>query len=274
MRNAILPLSLFAALLISSSCAEAAEDEQKAVLFVGDFETGFKGWGRREATAGCFDPEVMAGRARAGEHAIRSYVRVADGADLCQSEVIGPTALPGQERWYAFSIYLPKDYRPDDTWGMYARWQPLCKDERKPVLQLSPPKTDSEGAGWDFPGRWWIVTRAAADKTEDGDEGSEKSIGLGPGKRGGWTDFVFRVKWSRDDGLLQVWQDGVLLVDRTSPTTFGDKGVRFRLGIYKGHGRVERTIAYFDEFRLGGPGATYEDVAPPGPEAQPAAAEK
>jgi len=118
-----------------------------------------------------------------------------------------------------------------------------------------------------------------------------------------WTDWVVRIRWNywkvgtKDNkafmpvasteniagsptaGLIQVWKNGKLIVDQ-SPVQIGahdNAGPTFSAGLYKGWRTaadrasdpiVDRLI-YFDEFRYGGPNATYASVAPGGTKAPP-----
>jgi hypothetical protein len=120
---------------------------------------------------------------------------------------------------------------------------------------------------------------------------------------GKWTDFVVRIRWnfwkvgsrnnsaywdapvrdnvegSPNSGLIQVWKNGQLLINR-SPVQIGtndNAGPVLSAGIYKGwtdasarngDSVVDRAL-YFDEFKYGGPNAQYADVAPGGAGATP-----
>lgn len=75
-------------------------------------------------------------------------------------------------------------------------------------------------------------------------------------------------------GLIQVWKNGVLVVN-LSPVQIGtndNAGPVFSTGLYKGwvsqqaidKDPVTDRLMYFDEFRYGGAGASYNDVAPAG----------
>jgi hypothetical protein len=259
--------------------AQAGEaDPSDNVLFVGDFENGFKGWRKREARVDCREPEIVTRPVRAGKHAMKSYVRHSEKDKKSRSEVADRTVKTGEVRWYAFSIYLPEDYQPDETWELFAQWHAAPGRGRNPVLALNAPGSRPGIEEWEFSGRWWVVNRWAADRGDgrkpDGsrDYGGTSMWPLERAKAGEWTDFVFHVKWSyKEDGILQVWQNGKLTIDYRGPNTFNDAGTYFKMGIYKGgptkKSIVTERVVYNDEFRMGGPNGTYEDVAPPGGEA-------
>ena len=88
---------------------------------------------------------------------------------------------------------------------------------------------------------------------------------------------MFRIKWSyKSDGILQVWKNGNLVVDQQNkPNCFNDaKMPYFKMGIYKGWrdssstGRVSKRVLFHDEFRMAGPGGSYDAVAPGGAEGE------
>ena len=94
----------------------------------------------------------------------------------------------------------------------------------------------------------------------------------GPIRKDQWTDWVVHVKWSyRDDGLVEIWENGKLIAKRRGPNTFNDqRAPYFKMGIYKGwrdrqepKGMVSRRVIYHDEVRFAGPAGTHDDVAPP-----------
>jgi len=191
---------------------------------------------------------------------------------MARTEVSGPGSELGKEYWYGFSIFLPQDYVKDDIWEIVAQWHgvpdfKVGENWRNPVMALS-----TDGGKWQLVNRW--------DAKLNTFQGGKRSYGgtrhydLGEYRRGAWTDWVVHVKWSyRDDGLLEVWKNGVRIVEQKGPNAFNDsKGPYFKMGIYKGWrdpGRksdaVSSRLLYHDEFRMAGADACYDDVAPPVP---------
>lgn len=90
-----------------------------------------------------------------------------------------------------------------------------------------------------------------------------------------WAKWVFRVKWAADNsGLLQVWKDGTLLVDKANyPTSYNDyAGPTVKFGLYRSEPHAgspynglyfDRSL-YVDEYRVGDATATYQTVVPRG----------
>jgi hypothetical protein len=239
--------------------------QRKGLIFSSDFETGdLDGW-KVSGNA----PTVTREVARAGKYAMKTSLDRYKDRDSYRTEVSGPGAEINKEYWYGFSIFLPDDYVPDHIWEIVAQWHAvpdfkLGEQWRNPVLALSTTA-----------GRWGIVTRWDAKRNtfESGRRqyGGQRDYDLGPYRRNVWTDWVVHVKWSYGpDGLLQVWKNGEKVIDQTGPNAFNDaKGPFFKMGLYKGWQKpetpsdaVSKRALYHDEFRMAGPDASYEDVAP------------
>ncbi|MEP2653802.1 MAG: heparin lyase I family protein, partial [Paraglaciecola sp.] len=111
---------------------------------------------------------------------------------------------------------------------------------------------------WMIDNKWdsKVNTFESGDKVYDGDE----QWNLGEYETGSWINWVFQVKWShKEDGLINVWKDGELVVSKTGANTFNDKTAPyFKAGIYKGwhdssvldeNNATNRTI-YFDDVAI------------------------
>ena len=238
------------------------------LLFVGDFETGdLSGW-HVSGNA----PKVTTECVRAGRYAMKTSLDRLHDKVPYRTEVSGPGSKVGGEYWYGFSIFLPDDYVPDKIWEIVAQWHgvpdfKLGETWRNPVMALY-----TTGGHWGLVNRWDAKPNTFAKGKKA--YGGTKRYDLGPYKTGEWTDWVFHVKWSyRDDGFLEVWKNGKLVVTQHGPNCFNDaKGPYFKMGIYKGWkdpkrpcGAVCRRVLYHDEFRMAGAEGSYDVVAPPGP---------
>ncbi|MBN1508228.1 MAG: polysaccharide lyase [Sedimentisphaerales bacterium] len=242
-----------------------AERQRRGLLFESDFENGnLEGWQPSGNT-----PAIVQGPARSGKHAMRTSLDRQKDRFSYRTEVSGPRAEIGKEYWYGFSILLPEDYAPDHIWEIVAQWHGVPdfdagENWRNPVMALS-----TTNGHWGWVSRW----DAKRNTFESGmrEYGGTHNYDLGPYQKGVWTDWVVHVKWSyRQDGLLQVWKDGVKVIDQDGPNAFNDKdGPFFKMGLYKGWSdpnrrsdKVSKRVLYHDEFRMGGSEAGYEDVAP------------
>jgi hypothetical protein len=243
----------------------AEKRERADLIFSSGFEDGkMAGW----RPAGN-SPAVTRELARRGRYAMKTSLdRVRDACPY-RTEVSGPEADVGKEYWYGFSIFLPDDYVPDKIWEIVAQWNCIPDYDvgekwRNPVMALF-----STGGRWSWVTRWDAKRNTFAGGKRE--YGGEHEYDLGPYQRNIWTDWVVHVKWSyQSDGILQVWRNGEKVVDQNGPNAFNDAhGPIFKMGLYKGWTKpetpsdaVSRRVLYHDEFRMAGPGATYQDVAP------------
>ncbi|MHC5056498.1 MAG: heparin lyase I family protein, partial [Planctomycetota bacterium] len=110
-----------------------------------------------------------------------------------------------------------------------------------------------------------------------------------PVRPGEWVSWVVHAKWSPgDDGILQVWKDGRLVMDIKGANVYSTIGVEYtpylKTGIYRPEWHLnkdakrrafeqERPAAtnkaiLATDVKVGGENASYEDVAP-APRARP-----
>lgn len=236
------------------------------LVFVSDFESGFSEWGTERCCS--HSVQIVNFPVRSGNQAVRFTLKKDDplvaGSKRAELKLGGVPA--NSEQWYAFSVYLPPTYKQDPSGELIAQWHDV------PDFEL--------GEGWKSPAlslvtengrlylrRFWDSKQVTGRNQQ---EGTEK-IDLGPYQIRKWTDLVFHVKWSyTSDGLLELWQDGQLVVSKTGPNYYNDiRGPYLKIGMYKGDWKhspgksiVSQRNIYFDEVRVGGANARYEDVAP------------
>ncbi|MDO6391757.1 malectin domain-containing carbohydrate-binding protein [Pontibacter sp. BT731] len=107
----------------------------------------------------------------------------------------------------------------------------------------------------------WASKAIHTDATKDG----EKTYDLGPVEKDKWLDFVYHINFSyKSDGVLEVWKNGVKVVDHRGPNSYNDQTVPyFKYGIYKRNWEnISKRVIYVDDVRVGSENATYNDVAP------------
>jgi Polysaccharide lyase len=257
-----------ATLLGSSGAAYAevlpsgGELTQSPLLFGTSFESGSLG----EWTISGNAPVLTKERARAGSQAVKTYLNRYDSGTSYRTEIRLPGSTDvGKEYWYGFSVLLPSPYPADTLGETVAQWHSIPdagEDSQNPVLAVHI-----------VDGKWKILSRWNTTQPTIKSAQQDITIDLGKHQTDQWTDWVVRVKWSYgNDGVLQVWKDGVRVVDRTGPNCFRDeKGPYFKMGIYKTEwrpknvnlvGTVTERLLYHDELRMAGAGASYDDVAP------------
>lgn len=140
-------------------------------------------------------------------------------------------SLEGAEAWYGFSFYLPEDW--PDVWPtktVIAQWH----QERRHVV-------------------WMLLHRRGALVLDNQSGGATSEyVELIPAGdlTGRWRRIEFYAKWSTGrDGVVQLYLDGDLKVERLGPNMTADK-VYFKYGVYRSfisrHGHpVPTQTAYF-----------------------------
>ena len=255
-------LSIFVLFVLVMSAASAE------TLFTGDFESGKleeDHW-QIDKKPGC-EIDHTTEQARLGKQSIRFIA-----ATGTRCEILPKYGNPlmwrifhepfNEERWYSFSVLLPKESEFAAQNEVIAQWH-SSKDRffgeqagRGPPLALRIRD-----------GNWRITYGSDSDfLSEPGPKAFyplwEKKV-----ETGVWVDWVFRIRWSyEDDGYIDIWQNGEQIVEHRGPNTYNDlRGVYLKLGSY--HPGVRRVI-YLDEVRLGDKNESFESMAPPGSQQQ------
>jgi hypothetical protein len=254
------------------SRTDSPPGSERGLMFTSSFDSEIGDW-RVER---CCDHSVRRVRnpVRAGSRALRFEIRKGEPfvANANRAELRRPgdyrvTGGIGDERWFGFSTFIPPDWESDVEGDVIAQWHASpdfdCETWRSPPLQIT-----TEGEEVRVLMRW--DSKPCTDHDEA--EGSE-TIHAGDLARGRWTDWVVHATWDYDDdGMLRMWRDGKLVVDRRGPNAYNDqRGLFFKIGVYKWRwkepderSRVTRRVVFHDEVRIGGPDASCEDVKPPG----------
>jgi hypothetical protein len=220
---------------------------------------------------------------RAGTHAARFELDRSDPPlhNGSRAEISGenPPEPRGVERWYGFSTYLPSSWTVDRTPENIVQWHQVggdCSNGCSPPLAIN-----TQNGHYVLSQNWQKSLSTPGDwNFEDSD--------IGPYEVGRWTDWVVHVKWSTDDdGLLQVWKDGVPVSEVNPPSgqqprdfshkigrndDFGDQvhGNYLVIGIYKWPwfpkqqaSDTTNRVLYTDEVRTADGSGSYAQVAPP-----------
>lgn len=136
----------------------------------------------------------------------------------------------GDERWFGFSVFIPSSWVFETAWAPETIFE-VINGGRSPFFEIETDKT-----------QWVVITRTGSGP--QGDPSWKVSCWTCPPQpaappiaRGVWTDFVVHAVWSATTtGLLQVWMNGVKVVDRVNlATAFSDIGSVSKpsWGIYK-----------------------------------------
>lgn len=192
-----------------------------------------------------------------------------DGTNSSKHAELATAPLPAgeQERWYGFSVFLPDSGMASDAEPeIISQWHqsPDTKEGETwtgagPALSLSY-QNGKLGLTYKWDTRRIMVK---------GDGVSVKKAGfsLGNAVQNRWIDFVFHIRWDAfGEGILQVWKDDSLMVSKFGiPIGYNDERKPYwKLGIYKYTGKSDYAYRrlYYDDIRIGGAKAGYQDVVP------------
>lgn len=252
---------------------------KEPVIFTGDFETrDFSGW--KQDFCCEHSGEIVSSPTRGGNYAAKLTLNRDDpvvkkgkrvelkryGAGRTGSKDLYGFSVLGSENWYGFSIYLPNDWVEDTAPDIVTQWHDrpdfwFGENWKRPSLSIS-----IDGKNWSI-GNVWDPKLV----TKDSNIAGQERLWSGAIKKGAWTDWVFHVKWShKSDGLIEIWKDGKLIVNKRGPSTYNDLLVPYlKIGSYKYTWKsnkppsiVNQRVIYFDELRIGDASASYEDVVP------------
>jgi hypothetical protein len=224
--------------LLALSAATASAE----VLWRGDFETGDTSQWTGAPKEGV---KIVTDPVRAGKYALRI-----DGTNAAkkgkfdriefQHQPRPPGTAEGAERYFGWSVYLPKKltdtthslgyFETRNSWSQLMAFEVTGEDV---LFTTRQPYT-----------RHW--------------SGKGK---MTPGK---WHDFALHVLWSRDPtkGLVEVWFDGEQVVPLTRTATLRDENVAFfQVGLFRETSEVPETILLDHVTEA----TTLADVTPPGP---------
>ncbi|MBA4192410.1 MAG: hypothetical protein C0467_30960 [Planctomycetaceae bacterium] len=190
-----------------------------------------------------------------------------------RSEISLPHEKGFQERWYAGRILIPEDWVFDESRGedIVLQWHALPGDFRPTFPNLAISVRNDR----------WFVRQSHGDPKTQPTRSTTKLDD--PVKRGVWVSWVIHAKWSpKEDGLLRIWRDSKLVVDRKGPNVYGTIGVEYtpylKTGIYhpawhlqtdeqraafeKAKPAATKKVVYVTDIKVGNERAKYDDVAP------------
>lgn len=196
----------------------------------------------------------------------------------------------GQERWYAFSIFVPEDYlTPGLAYHIVFQFHgssdvDSATGSRQPEDMRSPPFM----LGFESDGTWGGQIRFSANRYDQGNSTttplnipwmeSGTPARRGPTvRRGEWTHWVLNAIWdfrSGGSGTFRSWikdgghPGGELVFDYSGPTGFNDTDPPYtNLGIYYCQWDlsgwpvdVEELTLFYDRFIVGGGDASLETM--------------
>jgi polysaccharide lyase-like protein len=174
----------------------------------------------------------------------------------------------GDAQWYGFSVYIDpawKDSTSDPNGAVLAQWHSTkdsCDQASYANLTIRYKETTNS---------WIVKTDSDSNACSTSTSYTRQEWSVGSAAKGVWVDWVIYVKWSyQSDGILKVWKNGQLVLDKTGPNAFNNagKGGFLKWGVYKSWWSVKTPaatdilIAYYDSLKVGDANSSYNDVAP------------
>ena len=261
--------------------AKEVFDYQKAVIFQDDFRARNLDFGKWRFSENANyeirneNPEririVDAPGLATGCKAVRFAVPRAPNS--FRSEISLPHEPGFHERWYGERILVPNEwvFDPARAADIVMQWHAIPGNGKptNPNLEISVLNTN------------WHIRQTFGDPP-DNKKGWQANVD-GPVRPGEWVSWVIHAKWSpRDDGLIQIWKDGQLVVERHGMNVYSTIGVDYtpylKTGIYRPEWHLDKAgkreafenaspavtnkVIYVTDVKIGDARARYEAVAP------------
>jgi len=238
---------------------DAPESLPEGTIHAIDFETGDYSQcrsleGGKKWIGGTPDP------VRNGKYALKTKMT----HDQHRSEITGPRSGPSGEFKYGWSLFLPENFDGETHYSIVTQWHNWGSGKEFPPDGGPPTSITISNNTWSM-----------KIQHQDGEDlKTAKEILTFGGiqeDKGKWTDFYMEVNWQSPKtggGYLRLWKNGVQVINYAGPTWFDGqtKGPYFKMGAYKGggswKGEEDRTILFFDEFRMGDKSSTREQIDP------------
>lgn len=242
-----------------------------SIYMTGNFENGnFEDWFVSASSDNCVECiSISNDFAREGLNSVKinltcdSPRRESDSAQRAEiRHPIGWSEPMNSERWYGFSTFLPENWESDYNTSrvVMAQWHATPQKREGEIARSPPVSLRIEN------NKWYIPIRSSSERINlnnyDNIETLEYYLdGNIVDDLGEWTDWVFHAKWSyQDDGFLQVFKNGVLVIDHKGPVIYNDiYGPKFQGGIYQTSDICQR-LYYIDSIKFADEKGNYECV--------------
>jgi hypothetical protein len=238
-RHAPLAVSVVAASLVFAAATRGSD----ASVWRGDFETGDLSQWDGSQSVGTGRISLEQSIVRQGRYAARFEVKPGDHwAGLVggeRAEVLkGLGETSGHESYWAWSTYFPASFVSDHDAGfqMFTQWHSSANDNNSGIsFQVHQER---------------LVVRFGGGVHTDGTVW--RQFDLGPLIRSVWQDFIVHVRWgSSDDGFIDVWRNGKLVVSHAIGPNIGiGLGTYVKQGFYRPPEKWP-TVVYQDAMRYG-----------------------
>jgi len=243
------------------------EGHRSNLLFEGRFEPSLDR-GFRSQVYTDYGFQLSSAVKRNGAKSARFEMR--SSSDRIRSEILKDEESE-KNRWFGNSLYLPSENWASDLlpegWEIITQWHAL--DDPGEPARFPPLALVVSKGRLSFQIYW-----SSKEINTNSNYAGKKIFDLGPVEKDKWLDMVYHINFSHNsDGVLEVWKNGVKVVDFNGPNCYNDDSLPYmKMGIYKrGWNKITKRVIYIDEVRVGNGNATYKDVVPSGanPETNP-----
>jgi hypothetical protein len=152
-----------------------------------------------------------------------------------------PYVNEGDERWYHWRVFFPRDFSVTDGkkgGAVFVQWHHWNStgEPGSPPLLFSANENDIRLIGVPALNSEEAITMASLAQA-----------------RGKWRDFVFHVRFSSDPrrALSELWVDHRPIHVEQVPTLFPGYAAYLKMGLYRRPTALENNIIYFDEIAEG-----------------------
>jgi hypothetical protein len=273
------PSAAAAGLKLRHFSAKEVFDYRQPLIFQDDFRSGqFGKWRFSEndnyeilhEDPGRIQIVDAPGLARGGK-AVRFAVRRAPNS--FRSEISLPYEPGFHERWYGERLFIPGDwvFDPGRAVDIVMQWHAIPGNWKAtfPNLEISIGNTN------------WFIRQSYGSAQTKPTRVNERLAE--PVQRGVWVAWVIHAKWSPGaDGLLQIWRDGKLVMERKGPNVYSTIGEAYtpylKTGIYRPEWHLDKDgkreafdkearvvtnkVIYATDIKIGDERARYESVCP------------
>lgn len=240
---------------------ECSEDAQ--LIMQESFESGnYTSNVKKIKTSGNLAEVIQTTDAREGEYILKSQISP-ERDNLYRTELSLKDAMyfkPGEEYWVGISTKLDADFvfpSPFNDQGMIMQWH--YDNWRRPEVPDAQP----------------FVFRYIDGKIHFQCEMLDEYLGAVPATIGQWVDWVIHVKFDDNDGIFQIWWNGIKVLDWTGDNHQIEmiEGAYMKFGLYSSQFNPDKDFVismpqgatrtvYHDALRIAGAEGCYELVAP------------
>ena len=215
------------------------------VLYADHAERNFSDWPNSGMVAGgekSYSQQVVAWN---GNQVGRFEVREGQAGPnkKVRSEVGDKSVDKNSEWWYSWRTQIPHEWKDNNsTWYVTTQFHQAPPKWRNGDWGPPPLKFGYSGGQWHI--HQWFYDL----------DHPKSPIYKAAGAKGVWVNWRVHAVWSGDrNGVLQIWRDGKLVVDRRGKNLNGDGGggTFLKLGIYRGHGDPNTQVVLHDDYRRG-----------------------